>query len=302
MKVLARALVLIWVLAVIPAAAGCSSCRPHPTPGNEARATAPAAAPGSPASRESAARLGEISGADSDETRYGAHIDGDGWVHFAVFAPDAEAVHLLLFAGAGDTVPRHAVPMLRHGDDWRVKIRGPGVEAGLLYMFQARGPNEITTADVHGPTFNEHYYISDPYAYATQDVAFSAMFSSVPYADIAAPIYAGGGKSVVHEHGRDGSPGRVQIPPEDLVIYELHVQDYTARIDGLPPDLRGTYPGLAHSGLTTPGGLTAGIDHLVELGINTVELMPIMEYDQETGNVEGRYNHWGYMTSSFFPT
>lgn len=303
MKVLARALALTWISAVIPVASGCAGCPPPRIAGGDAGVMAPGPGAGSPGPGAARAELGDIQRAGSDEIRYGAHIDpwdGDGWVHFAVFAPSAEAVRLLLFAGAGDTVPRHVVPMARHGDDWRVKIRGPGVEAGLLYMFQARGGNEISTDDVHGPTFNEHYYINDPYAYAAQDVAFSTMFSSVPYADIAAPVYAGGGKSVVHDHGGDIFPGHTEIAPEDLVIYELHVQDYTARIQGLAPDLRGTYLGLAQSGLTTPGGLTAGIDHLVELGVNAVELMPIMEYDQDTGNLEGRYNHWGYMTSNFF--
>ena len=77
----------------------------------------------------------------------------------------------------------------------------------------------------------------------------------------------------------------MRIEPEDLIVYELHVQDYTARLEGLEPGLRGTYLGLAQSGLTTPGGLAAGIDHLVELGVTAVELMPVMEYDEETGNV-----------------
>ena len=68
----------------------------------------------------------------------------------------------------------------------------------------------------------------------------------------------------------------------------------------LSPEARGTYLGLAQSGLKTPGGLTAGIDHLVELGINAVELMPVMQYDEETASSALRLNHWGYMTTSFF--
>jgi isoamylase len=67
----------------------------------------------------------------------------------------------------------------------------------------------------------------------------------------------------------------------------------------LEPGLRGTYLGLAQTGLTTPGGLSAGIDHLVELGVTAVELMPVMEYDEETGNLSGRLNQWGYMTTNF---
>ena len=80
------------------------------------------------------------------------------------------------------------------------------------------------------------------------------MFAATPFVDITAPIYAGGGKSIVYDHAAD-VPGHVRIEPEDLIVYELHVQDYTARLDALEPGLRGTYLGLAQSGLTTPGGL-----------------------------------------------
>jgi isoamylase len=68
----------------------------------------------------------------------------------------------------------------------------------------------------------------------------------------------------------------------------------------LPPALRGTYLGLAQGGVKTPGGLTAGIDHLAELGVTAVELMPVMQYDKETTAAPGRVNHWGYMTTNFF--
>ena len=78
------------------------------------------------------------------------------------------------------------------------------------------------------------------------------------------------------------------------------MQDYTARLPGLPPALRGTYLGLTQAGLKTPGGLTAGIDHLAELGVTAVELMPVMQYDKETTTAPGRVNHWGYMTTNFF--
>src|SRR5438093_1440313 len=83
-----------------------------------------------------------------------------------------------------------------------------------------------------------------PCAYRTQDVRYSKVFSSTPFVDTAQPVYAGGGKSVVYEHAADPKPSHVEIRPEDLVAYELHVQDYTARIAGLAPEARGTYLGL----------------------------------------------------------
>lgn len=241
-----------------------------------------------------------LESASSDETRYGAHLDNDGWVHFVVFSPAASAVNLLLFDSAEATAPSRTIPLERHGQDWRIKVRGAGIGPGLHYLYQASGPNDVSPDDQFGLTFNENYYINDPYAYHTQNVNYSGFFSSIPYNDIAAPIYAGGAKGIVYDHSQDAATGQVDIEPQDLIVYEMHVQDYTARLEGLAPGLRGTYLGLAQSGLKTPRGLAAGIDHLAELGVTAVELMPVMEYDEQTGNVAGRLNHWGYMTTNFF--
>jgi glycogen operon protein len=242
----------------------------------------------------------QVESAPSEQGAYGAHVDDQGWVHFGLHAPDAEQVNLLLFDAADAAAPAEVIPMQGQGGDWRIRIRGPGVGPGLAYMYQADGPQEISPDDQFGRMFNANHFLGDPYAYKTQNVRFSEVFGATPFTDIKAPIYAGGGKSLVYDHGADPDPGRVSVEPEDLIVYELHVQDYTARLEALAPELRGTYLGLAESGLTTPGGLAAGIDHLVELGVTAVELMPVMEYDEETGNLPGRLNHWGYMTTNFF--
>jgi isoamylase len=237
---------------------------------------------------------------DTTDSRYGAHIDPDGRVTFNVFSPDATQVNLLLYSTANATKPAQVVPMRKNGSDWRVRIRGRGIGVGLLYMYQAEGPLDVKPDAEYGQMFNPIFPLSDPYAYDTQDVAYSTVFASTPLVRGTVPVYAGGGKSIVYDHSRDVQPDHVEIPPQDLIIYELHVQDYTARIGALDSSLRGTYLGLARPGLKTPQGSAAGIDHLIELGINAVELMPIMEYDEDTGNAPDRLNHFGYMTTNFF--
>jgi isoamylase len=247
-----------------------------------------------------AAEHNAIETGDSGETRYGAHIDNRGGVHFVVFAPDATGVELVLFDAAQDRTPSRAVPMVKHDTDWKVRVAGDGIGAGLLYMYRAKGPNRVSVGDQFEPMFNDHYFLSDPYADQTGNVKFSTVFAALPDVHAGRSIYAGGGKSVVYDHSADVHPGHASVRREDLVIYELHVQDFTARIRGLDPAKRGTYLGLAEPGLKTPSGLTAGIDHLVELGVTAVELMPVMEYDEDSGNEPGRFNHWGYMTTNFF--
>ncbi len=238
--------------------------------------------------------------ADSTDQRYGSHLADGGWVQFGVFAPAATGVDILLYDDPDATSPAHTLPMHRHGSDWRLAIRGAGIGPGLHYLYRARGPNDVTPDDQFGHMFNENYPLGDPYAEKTQDVSHSRIFTGTPYTDANSPIYACGGKSIVYDHSHDLDPGHVSIRRQDLIVYEMHVQDYTALVDGLDAGKRGTYLGLAEPGLKTPGGLPAGIDHLVELGVNAVELMPVMEYDQETAHLAGRLNHWGYMTTNFF--
>ena len=242
----------------------------------------------------------EIKNATSDNPEYGARIDRDGWIHFGLYSPAASAVNLLLFNAPDAKSPSRVIPMERNGDDWRIKIRGAEAKPGLFYMYQAKGPRELSLARQYGAMFNEEYPLSDPYSFQTEGVSYSRVFAATPFADNTASVYAGSGKSIIYDHSRDPFPGHVTVKPEDLIIYELHIQDYTARLDGLPKEQRGTFVGLAQGGLKTPGGLAAGLDHLTELGITAVELMPVMEYDEETGNAPGRLNHWGYMTTNFF--
>jgi glycogen operon protein len=245
-------------------------------------------------------RAQDIESAASDTPEYGARIDQDGWIHFGLYSPAATQANLLLFDAPDAKVPSRTIPMQRKGDDWRIKIRGAEAKPGLYYMYQAKGSRELSLAGQYGAMFNEEYPLSDPYAFQTQGVSYSHVFAATPFADSSASVYAGGGKSIVYDHSRDPFPGHVTVKPENLIIYELHIQDYTARLDGLPKEQRGTLLGLAQGGLKTPGGLAAGLDHLTELGVTAVELMPVMEYDEETGNASGRLNHWGYMTTNFF--
>jgi len=229
---------------------------------------------------------------------YGAQIQSNGSVTFTVYSPLATQVELLLFSYANDLTPSQIIPMSKSGNDWTVNV--PGIGHGTYYMYRASGNQNVSTTKPYGTLFNKNHYLNDPYAYQNQNVKYTNIFQSFPYVQATSSVYAGGGKSIVYDHTKDRHPGNVKIARKDLIIYEMHVQDYTARIQNLDPSKRGKYLGLAQSGLKTPGGLSAGIDHLVELGVNAVELMPIMEYDELTGNEDGRYNHWGYMTTNFF--
>jgi glycogen operon protein len=76
------------------------------------------------------------------------------------------------------------------------------------------------------------------------------------------------------------------------VIYELHVKGFTKRAPWLPEELRGTYAGLADPHT---------IDYLTQLGITSVELLPIFAKCAEPHlSEQGKENYWGYSTLNYF--
>jgi pullulanase len=88
------------------------------------------------------------------------------------------------------------------------------------------------------------------------------------------------------------------VNPTDSVIWEVSVRDFTRdETSGVPADQRGKYKGATLRGLKLPGtDLKTGIDHLVELGITHVQILPIQDFDNREDSEE--YN-WGYMTTNF---
>ncbi len=84
---------------------------------------------------------------------------------------------------------------------------------------------------------------------------------------------------------------------DEAVIYELHIRDFTIdEHSGIRH--RGKYLGLAEEGTVMPDHpeVRTGLDHLVELGVNAVQIMPVQDFENDERSQE--YN-WGYMPVHF---
>lgn len=80
----------------------------------------------------------------------------------------------------------------------------------------------------------------------------------------------------------------------DAMIYELHVRDLSSdESSGIKN--RCTFLGLAETGTKSPDGLTTGIDHIKELGVTHVHLLPLHDFGSvdETKPEDNKFN-WGY--------
>ncbi|MBT8336498.1 MAG: pullulanase, partial [Gemmatimonadetes bacterium] len=185
----------------------------------------------------------------------GAVVADDGSeTTFRVFAPRARALRLHLYGPDGRTSPDPQQVVALQRDEqgvWEVALTGDLHR--VWYDFTVHGPD-----DPGNGFFETHpVHISDPYARVNDD---GLGRSRVWRVDDPPPPVAGGRPAM-----------------EDVVAYEVHVQDFT---DLLPVDEAeaGTFPAMTRSGLVNAAGEPVGFDHLVELGINVVHLMPVQEY------------------------
>ena len=185
----------------------------------------------------------------------GAGLSADGAeTIFRIFSPRATAVRLYLYSGAKNLPEQaqRALNMTRDADGvWEARV--PGNLHGTWYDFTVHGPEDP------GNWFYESHpvHVSDPYARVNDD----ALGKSRVWVDGPPPPPVAGGRP----------------PMEDVVAYEVHVQDFT---DLLPvdPAERGTFPAMARPGLVNAQGQPVGFDHLAALGVNVVHLMPVQEY------------------------
>ena len=211
----------------------------------------------------------------------GATVD-DGGTNFALFSANATAVDLCVFDdnGTETRVPlRESTFHVWHG-------YLPGVGAGTRYGYRVDG--EFNPGS--GAHFNINKLLADPYARAF-DGAFqlnAAVFENDPH-DSAAFVPK---SVVVHDEFDWGNDRPPAFAWPDTVIYEAHVRGFTMQHPDVPQELRGTYAGLAHRAAT---------DYLKELGVTTLELLPIHHIVSETALLRrGLSNYWGYNTLGFF--
>jgi isoamylase len=224
----------------------------------------------------------------------GATYDGHG-CNFSVFSEVAHRVELCLFDEAG-VERRVALPETRVFC-WHGYV--PDVRPGQRYGYRVHGPWDPG----RGHRCNPNKLLLDPYAKAIEggvtwhdgifpferDAAGSNQEDTPSKID-SAPFVP---KSVVvddrFDWNGDERPNRLLHQTE---IYELHVKGFTALMPDVPPELRGTYAGLAHP---------ASISYLTRLGVSAVELMPVHQFVHDGHLLEkGLRNYWGYNSIGYF--
>jgi len=224
----------------------------------------------------------------------GSTWDGQG-VNFALYSEHATKVELCLFDPNGRRQIECIELVERTDFVWHCYL--PDARPGLLYGYRVHGPY----APEEGHRFNPHKLLLDPYARMVkgqlrwsdahfgyrlgtrrEDLSFDPRdnASGMPKCEVIDPAFT---------WGEDRRPN---VPWQDMIIYEMHAKGYTMRHPEVPPQLRGTYGGIA----TEPV-----IEHLKRLGVTAIDLLPIHSFVNDKRLVElGLRNFWGYNSIGFF--
>ncbi|GHC68419.1 glycogen debranching protein GlgX [Streptomyces cinnamoneus] len=219
----------------------------------------------------------------------GATYDGAG-TNFAVFSEAADRIELCLLHDDGS----ETAVELRESDAFVRHAYLPGIMPGQRYGFRAHGPYE----PARGQRCNSAKLLLDPYA--------KAVSGAVDWGEAVYGYHFGRPEK---RNDMDSAPhmmtsvvvnpyfdwGDDRPPRTDYhrtVIYEAHVKGLTMLHPALPEEVRGTYAALAHP---------AVIEHLTELGVTAIELMPVHQFVNDHRLVDaGLANYWGYNTIGFF--
>ena len=218
----------------------------------------------------------------------------EGGIDISVYAGHAERVELCLFDEAGAET---AVPLVERTHGWWFGFI-PGVGPGQRYGFRVHDSWDPALGLRH----NGAKLLLDPYAKAIEG---SVHWGPEVYGHVVDDRWVGDGEIPSDLDSAASMPRCVVIDDRfdwegdaplgrsrsESVIYEAHVKNLTRLHPGIPPELRGTYAGIAHPVM---------VDYLTDLGVTAVELLPIHAFTHEPALVaRGLSNHWGYNTLGF---
>lgn len=224
-------------------------------------------------------------------------------INFSIFSKHATHCVLVLFE-KGQWQPLIEIPFdgnfkeiktgrevmgeFRIGNVFTMTVFGLNYK-NIEYGFRMMGPGKILNRGEPGlHRFDSSQILLEPYAKA---IGGRDVWGVLPNKDNPYQYRA----RLVGEDFDWGIDQPLEIPMEDLIIYEMHVRGFTRHPSSKVRSTPGTFAALQEK-----------IPYLKELGVNCVELMPIFEFDEfentrtnpETGEV--LKNYWGYSTIGFF--
>ncbi|XVF69885.1 hypothetical protein PTKIN_Ptkin11bG0117200 [Pterospermum kingtungense] len=214
----------------------------------------------------------------------------DGGVNFAIYSANAVSATLCL-STLSDLQQNRVTERIsldpltcKTGDVWHVFLKGDFKDMLYGYIFDGQFSPE------KGHYYDSSKILLDPYGKA---VISRAEFGALGPEDNCWPQMACMVPTSEDQFDWEGDLP-LRYPQRDLIVYEMHVRGFTRHESS-----RTEFPGTYH-------GVVEKLDHLKELGVNCIELMPCHEFNEleyySYNSVLGDYklNFWGYSTVNYF--
>lgn len=208
------------------------------------------------------------------------------YINLRIWAPTAFQVDLCIFDNWYDIKEKLSYRMIGENDSGTFNLRiNRKTNESKFYMYKIY----LRDIDSDGIEYIKINYVVDPYAVSVGingEKGYLVDINSI--------------KVMPYGWLLDKRPELLK--KEDSIIYELHLRDFTISEDsGIDKEVRGKYLGLSKEGALYKEKeseicVKTGIDHLKELGITHIHILPIFDFgsvDERKSNKKGNRN-WGY--------
>lgn len=186
--------------------------------------------------------------------------------HFALWSPEAEAVELILYNTGRNTPPFMTLPMEQDSNGvWRTAVSD--LLYGKFYTFRIK--------------HTERWLAETPGVWAKAVGVNGQRAAIIDF-------------TKTNPEGWEADKGPQLRNITDAIIYEMHIRDFSiSPTSGIAN--KGKFLSLTEPETTSPYGDKTGIDHLKQLGVTHIHLMPAFDFNSvdETNLPSNQYN-WGY--------
>jgi pullulanase len=182
-----------------------------------------------------------------------------------VWAPTTDRILLRLYHDGLEDAHFELIDLVKRGPIWEKTLSGD--YHGIYYTIQCLIDNKWMDE------------IPDPAAFAVGVNGKRGMFCNFDR---------------THPEGWESDQRVLPNNPTDMVIYELHVRDFSIDpYSGIKQ--KGKYLAFTEEGTRSPEGLMTGLDHLLQLGITHVHLLPVFDFfTVDEAHPERNEYNWGY--------
>ncbi|MDE6109927.1 MAG: type I pullulanase, partial [Muribaculaceae bacterium] len=192
-------------------------------------------------------------------------VDASG-THFTLWSPEAQAARVLLYDTDRNSAPFDTLDMARgERGTWRASV--PRQLYGKYYTFRI---------------LHDGAWLDETPGVWAKAVGTNGKRAAI--IDLA----------TTNPEGWDSDRGPVLDRITDAVIYEMHHRDMSMHpASGIVH--KGKFLALTEQGTRSPQGEATGIDHLKELGVTHVHILPSYDYNSvDEANLPANTYNWGY--------